>query len=223
MEWFTLSSWLCPTTHLESTRHPRPNSPNLCPTCSTTQHAVAQCPHKYPGPETFPSFACAHMIQSQDPTWYSDTSATHHMIGQLSTLQWPRSYTGNDSVFMGNGDSLPITHTDNLPISLSHSPFSRRNVFGVPHLTKKILFLLSILLKIIMSSLCLLQIFIAFLTYILVSSFSGPSVRMGYTPCLSPPIPLHLFLLPSSRSPLPLGTTVLVTLLLMFSLNYAPT
>ncbi|CAL9010869.1 unnamed protein product, partial [Prunus brigantina] len=110
-----------------------------CSTCSTNQHTTAQCPHKFSGPDSFPSFAGAHTLQPHDPNWYPDTGATHHMTGNLPSLQQPQSYTGNNSVFMGNGDSLPISHTGNIPLSLGQSQFSLRNVFGVPSLTKNLL------------------------------------------------------------------------------------
>ncbi|XP_016651564.1 PREDICTED: uncharacterized protein LOC107881709 [Prunus mume] len=111
-----------------------------CSTCSTNQHITAQCPHKFFRPDSFPSFAGAHTLQPHDPNWYPDTGATHHMTGNLPFLQQPQSYTGNNSVFMGNGDYLPISHTGNFPLSLGQSQFSLRNVFGVPSLTKNLLY-----------------------------------------------------------------------------------
>ncbi|CAL9027026.1 unnamed protein product [Prunus brigantina] len=116
-----------------------PPPPTWCPTCSTNQHPAAHCPHKYNGPDSFPSFAGSHTIQPQDPLWYPDTGATHHMTGNIPSLQQTQPYTGNNSVYMGNGDSLPISHTGNLPLSLGLSQFSLRNVFGVPNLTKNLL------------------------------------------------------------------------------------
>lgn len=61
------------------------------------------------------------------------------MTGNIHSLQQPQPYNGNNSVYMGNVDSLPISHTGNLPLSLGPSQFSLRNVFGVPNLTKNLL------------------------------------------------------------------------------------
>ncbi|CAL8171708.1 unnamed protein product [Prunus armeniaca] len=38
--------------------------------CSTNQHITAQCPHKFSGPDSFPSYASAHTLQPHDPNWY---------------------------------------------------------------------------------------------------------------------------------------------------------
>ena len=53
-----------------------------------------------------------------------------------SSLDQSTSYTGKDCVIVGNGASLPITHTG----KLSHSPdFQLLDVLVVPHITKNIL------------------------------------------------------------------------------------
>ncbi|KAM1560097.1 hypothetical protein ACFX1Q_004042 [Malus domestica] len=82
------------------------------------------------------------MVQSQaapsaqaamaDPIWYPDTGATHHMTGPDTYLQNPYPYNGNQNVFMGNGDSMNITHTGNLPLSLGSSKFTLCDVFRIP-------------------------------------------------------------------------------------------
>ncbi|KAK9951723.1 hypothetical protein M0R45_007159 [Rubus argutus] len=51
----------------------------------------------------------------------------------------PQQYGGPHNVFMGNGDSMPISHTSNLPISLGSSHFSLRDVFRIPSIRKNLL------------------------------------------------------------------------------------
>lgn len=72
-----------------------------------------------------------------DPTWYPDTGATHHMT--LMPVHNPQSYGGPHNVYMGNGDSMPISHTGILPLSLGSSQFSLSNVFHIPTIRKNLL------------------------------------------------------------------------------------
>ena len=51
----------------------------------------------------------------------------------------PQPYRGPNFVQLGNGDSLNITSTGTIPISLNSIPFSLRNVFLVPSLRKNLL------------------------------------------------------------------------------------
>ena len=87
-------------------------------------------------------------MQPPDSTWYSDTGATHNMTGCPSNLQNQQPYQGNNSVFLGNGDSLSISHIGSLPLPLGSHKFSLQNVFCLPSLRSN-LFLLPFLLVII--------------------------------------------------------------------------
>ncbi|XP_021806113.1 uncharacterized protein LOC110750147 [Prunus avium] len=95
-QWPTFSPW-------QPRPHPQPPSswsnnssqrssapgilgPPWCPTCNTTKHSHATCPHKFRGPESFPSFAGAQFLQPTDNTWNLDTGATHHMTGTATYL-----------------------------------------------------------------------------------------------------------------------------------------
>lgn len=49
--------------------------------------------------------------QSEDATWYADSGANHYLTPDLETLQVPAPYTGTDSIAVGNGSGLQITHT----------------------------------------------------------------------------------------------------------------
>ncbi|KAB2633275.1 hypothetical protein D8674_029522 [Pyrus ussuriensis x Pyrus communis] len=116
--------------------------PTCCSNCNTNQHNQAHCLHRYTSPAQFPPFAGAHMAQSAaaaDPVWYPDTGATHHMTGPGTSLQNSYPYNGNQHVFMGNGDSLNVTHTGTLPFSLGSSTFTLRDVFRIPAIRKNLL------------------------------------------------------------------------------------
>ncbi|KAK0578105.1 hypothetical protein LWI29_005179 [Acer saccharum] len=81
-----------------------------------------------------------HVAQYPSPpdlTWYPDTGATHHMTSTAPSDSVP--FTGNTSILLGNGASLPITNTGNIPVSLGSQIFSLNNVFHVPSLNKNLL------------------------------------------------------------------------------------
>ena len=48
---------------------------------------------------------------ASDLNWYSDSSATHHLTNDLANLNVrAEEYTGSESIRVGNGKSLPVTH-----------------------------------------------------------------------------------------------------------------
>uniref|UniRef100_A0A2N9GB17 Reverse transcriptase Ty1/copia-type domain-containing protein n=1 Tax=Fagus sylvatica TaxID=28930 RepID=A0A2N9GB17_FAGSY len=54
---------------------------------------------------------------NSDPSWYLDTTATSHMTADMPLLKQTQEYSGSDSVMVGNGAGLPISHTDTPPPS----------------------------------------------------------------------------------------------------------
>lgn len=110
-----------------------------CHTCSTNQHVTVNCPHQYTGPDFLaPPFAW-YTLQYHDPTWYPDTGATYHMTGTAAALQNLAPYHGNNSVLLGNGDTVSIAQTDTIPLFLGSHSFLLRQAFHVPSLTKNLL------------------------------------------------------------------------------------
>lgn len=68
--------------------------------------------------------------------WYLDTGATAHMTASTFSLSDHHAYSGNDSVYVGNGAQLQISHVGNLKLN-SHIDFL--DVLVVPHITKNLL------------------------------------------------------------------------------------
>uniref|UniRef100_A0A2N9GIT2 Retrovirus-related Pol polyprotein from transposon TNT 1-94-like beta-barrel domain-containing protein n=1 Tax=Fagus sylvatica TaxID=28930 RepID=A0A2N9GIT2_FAGSY len=81
------------------------------------------------------------IIQSQncDPCWYPDTGATSHMTADMPLLQQPQEYSGSDSVMVGNGAGLPISHTGNIYFHSFGSQFKLSHVLCVPAIKKNLL------------------------------------------------------------------------------------
>jgi hypothetical protein len=97
--------------------------------------AWATRPPTYSGPNTIIPFAGAHL--AADPNWYPDTGATHHMTSM--PVHNPQPYGGPHNVYMGNGDSMSISHTGTISLSLGSSHFSLSNVFHISHIRKNLL------------------------------------------------------------------------------------
>lgn len=55
------------------------------------------------------AFAATSLDDSQDTEWYTDTGATSHMTNDAVVLDKYVPYIGNQRVFVGNGQSLPIS------------------------------------------------------------------------------------------------------------------
>ena len=78
-------------------------------------------------------------MPSYDPSWYPDTGASTHMIGNPALLQQRAPYTGPDTVQLGNGDQLPITYTGNMSLPIGSSSFLLNNIYVVPSMRKNLL------------------------------------------------------------------------------------
>lgn len=73
-----------------------------------------------------------------DPdAWLVDSGASHHVTSDLNNLAFHNPYNGNDSVVIGDGSGLPITHSGStsLPIT-SHT---LRNLLYVPSIRKNLI------------------------------------------------------------------------------------
>ncbi|KAL5703600.1 hypothetical protein ACHQM5_022129 [Ranunculus cassubicifolius] len=77
--------------------------------------------------------------QNPSDVWYPDSGATHHMTGDPRPLQNQVPYTGADHVQLGNGATLPITHSGNIPLQIGSHSFQLRNVYHLPAMTKNLL------------------------------------------------------------------------------------
>ncbi|WVZ07904.1 hypothetical protein V8G54_021250 [Vigna mungo] len=63
-----------------------------------------------------------------------DNGTTHHITNDLANLALHHPYTGPDSLFMGNGSSLNISHSGTLLLN----DLSRSHTLCVPSMQQKI-------------------------------------------------------------------------------------
>ncbi|RVX13060.1 Retrovirus-related Pol polyprotein from transposon RE2 [Vitis vinifera] len=62
------------------------------------------------------------------PTWLLDSEASHHIMSDLSNLSLHSPYQGYDDIMIGDGLTLPITHTGSITILISSRTFTLQNV-----------------------------------------------------------------------------------------------
>jgi len=77
----------------------------------------------------------------QAQNWYIDSEATHHVTASPQNLMNEVPTSGNEHVFLGNGQGLPIISTGS---AIFQSPFASNvkltlnNLLHVPHITKNL-------------------------------------------------------------------------------------
>lgn len=79
-----------------------------------------------------------------DPNWYMDSGASHHIINNHSNLQQAEKCSGKANLIVGNGQKLHISHIGNSTI---HHPFKSIYLENIIYYTeiKKILLSISAL------------------------------------------------------------------------------
>jgi hypothetical protein len=128
------------------------NSRPTCQICGKPGHVALDCFHRinfaYQGqhlPAKLAAIASINMsnaisaLASNQSYWISDTGATDHFTPDITHIPDCHAYTGNDCVTIGNGQSLPITHTGNSQLRASSHPFHLHKVLHVPSMSSSLL------------------------------------------------------------------------------------
>ena len=76
---------------------------------------------------------------SNNPPWLLDSGASHHVTTDLSNLSLHTPYTGYDDIMIGDGTSLPISHTGSTSLKTPSTTFTLNNVLSVPNMKKKLI------------------------------------------------------------------------------------
>ena len=77
----------------------------------------------------------------EDPLWYPDSGATHHITNNSSAYTIKNPYDGTDTVKMGNGTGLKISAigSANLRSSTSNHDLVLTDLLHVPNITKNLI------------------------------------------------------------------------------------
>ena len=117
----------------------------LCQICGKQGHVALDCYHlmnfAYQGkqpPTKLTAIASTNLSNaihapstSNSTCWVSDTEATDHFMPDISQFPDCHEYQGNEFFTVGNGQSLPITHTGNSQLCTISHPFHLRKILYV--------------------------------------------------------------------------------------------
>ena len=104
-------------------------------------HIPSQCPNRDPNTmRTPPSSANYADYRSQATTnWLPDTGCNGHSALDQQSLDHSEPYYGKDSLYVGNGESLPILHIGSTKIYSPHKTFILKNILHVPQIKQNLL------------------------------------------------------------------------------------
>ena len=86
------------------------------------------------------AYMCAHTnIKSSAPTWLMDSGATSHITNDISAINSPTPYNGQDKVYIGDGQGMPIHHTGTTFLTTPAATFRLNNVLHVPAMKHNLL------------------------------------------------------------------------------------
>ena len=121
---------------------PRQHNKEPCQICGRTNHTAPKCYYRYEynteNENTQQALAALTINEESDPNFYVDSGATTHMTNKGGNLI-SKPYFGTDTVFVGNGQSLPITHTGKALLKTTQGKLHLNNVLVVPKLKKNLL------------------------------------------------------------------------------------
>lgn len=104
-----------------------------CQICHRFGHTAGTCYHR-----TNAAYTATHSPYHTS-NWCLDTGATHHITSQPSTLNNVSPYNGHDSVTMGDGSQMPISHVGSSSFSGCNKNFHLNNILCIPTAHKSLL------------------------------------------------------------------------------------
>lgn len=104
-------------------------------------HIPSQCPNRDPNTMRSPP-PSANFADHRSQTftnWLPDTGCNGHSAMDQHSLDHSEPYYGKDSLYVGNGESLPILHIGSTKIYSPHKTFTLSNILHVPQLKRNLL------------------------------------------------------------------------------------
>ncbi|MDV3143314.1 MAG: GAG-pre-integrase domain-containing protein, partial [Sweet potato little leaf phytoplasma] len=140
----------------------RNNSKPTCQLCGKFGHSAPACYMRFE--ESFNNPHASGNMNSQggnssgssayiaapeivnDPKWLADSGATNHVTADAGNLAVKMDYTGKESLIVGNGTKLKISHTGStvVPSSLNDASLVLKNILHVPDIKKNLISIASL-------------------------------------------------------------------------------
>ena len=131
---------------------PQPQGPNaraerpICQICGKAGHLAIDCYHRmdyayqgrHPPTKLVAMVISSNHLLTQEQLWLVDSAATDHVTSSLNHLSFPKPYTSQEQLTVGNGQNFPITSIGNSLIPSSNSAIQLRNVLRVPSIASNL-------------------------------------------------------------------------------------
>lgn len=118
----------------------RDNNRPVCQICGRIGHSALKCWNRFDNAyqsDDIPKALAA--FQVADPTgreWHPDSGSTAHITANTSNLQSAAPYHGPETVLVGNGNQLPITHVGSTVINTPQGSIPLLDVLVCPTIQK---------------------------------------------------------------------------------------
>ncbi|VVA35516.1 PREDICTED: Retrovirus-related Pol poly from, partial [Prunus dulcis] len=126
-----------------------PDRSMTCQICERKGHSALTCRQRLnlsynanvvPARFQAPSAHYAHSaFPPTDNLWLADSGASNHVTSNMSNLGHSSPYTGSETLRVGDGNSLPISHTRSTILHTSNAKFHLLNVLHVPQVAHNLL------------------------------------------------------------------------------------
>ena len=122
------------------------SSAPTCQICGKFGHAAYKCYRRFDQyfhptqqPQANAVMRTMEEMGYEGNDWYPDTAVTHHITSSTQHLKTAEPYSGPDSVIVGNGDFLPITHVGSIALPSLSGTLPLKDVLVCPQITKSLL------------------------------------------------------------------------------------
>ena len=118
----------------------------VCQICGKPGHPALKCWHRFNNsyqyeelPAALTAMRITDVTDHNGSEWVGDSGATAHITNSHHNLQQSQPYGGSDTVMVGNGDFLPITHTGSAILPGSSGNLPLNDVLVCPNIGKSLL------------------------------------------------------------------------------------
>ncbi|KAB2628692.1 hypothetical protein D8674_033487 [Pyrus ussuriensis x Pyrus communis] len=109
-----------------------------CQICHSLDHEAIDCYERmnyaYAGKIPLAKLAamCVHTNSKTSPPWLIDSGATSHITNDIAALHSPVPYSGEEKVYIGDGQGMSIHHSGTSLLKTPSATFRLNNVLHVP-------------------------------------------------------------------------------------------